>query len=138
MPSHHLTTSTTTSRSDVMQFDLKRPCKNCPFANTPDRITFTCRERAAEIEGLAYRQGFVCHEHAEHIEDDDWGGFDFRADGSSQHCFGAIAMHVKNGGSSVPWERLSEEEQDRWWKRADKEALNTIFENEEEFLEANK
>lgn len=123
-----------------MRFDLKRPCKICPFANTPDRITFACRERAAEIEEHAYRRGFVCHEHAVHIEEDDYcdGGFDFRADGSSQHCFGAIALHVKDGGSSVPWEGLSEEEQDRWWSRVDKKALETIFESEEEFLEANE
>jgi len=123
-----------------MRFDLKRPCKLCPFANTPDRITFACRDRASEIEGLAYRQGFVCHEHAEHIEDDDYGegGFDFRADGSSQHCFGAIAMYVKDGGANVPWEGLSDEQQKRWWDRADPQALETIFENEEAFLEANE
>ncbi len=123
-----------------MQFDLKKPCKFCPFANTENRITFACRERAQEIENLAYRQGFVCHEHSECVEDTEYesGGFVFRSDGSSQHCWGAIAMHVNDGGSSVPWEGLSEEEQDRWWSRADKKALETIFESVEEFLEANK
>lgn len=128
-----------------MKFDLKRPCKNCPFANTPDRITFACRERAEEIENLAYRQGFVCHEHAECIEDDDdylgEGGFEFRGDGSSQHCFGALAMYLKDGGSSVPWERATDEDPDieeRWWSRAEKAALATIFESEEEFFEANE
>ena len=127
-----------------MRFDLKRPCKNCPFADTPDRISFTCRERAVEIEELAYRKGFVCHEHAEYIdEDDDYlgeGGFDFRADGSSQHCFGAIAMHLKDGSSSVPWEAAiqdDEELEDRWWSRADRAAMRTIF-SEEEFIAANQ
>lgn len=126
-----------------MKFDLIRPCKNCPFANTDTRITFACRERAEEIEELAYRQGFVCHEHSEYIdEDDDYlgeGGFDFRADGSSQHCFGAIAMYLQEGGSSVPWENAIADDpdiEDRWWKRAEQKALRTIF-SEDEFLEAN-
>ncbi len=127
-----------------MKFDLKKPCKNCPFANTPDRITFACRERAEEIEELAYRQGFVCHLHSEHIdEDDDYGGeggFDFAADGSSQHCFGALAMHIRDGGSTVPWERACEDDEElegRWWDRADQKALATVYESEDEFFDAN-
>lgn len=122
-----------------MRFDLKRPCELCPFANTDRRITFACRERAEEIENACYRQGFVCHKHSEHVEDTEYeqGGFVFRNDGSSQHCWGAIAMYVKNGGSCVPWENMSKEEQDRWWNRADMKAMATVFDGEEEFLEAN-
>lgn len=126
-----------------MLFDLKRPCKNCPFANTPDRITFACRERAEEIEELAYRQGFVCHEHSEQVEETAYSddGFDFRDDGSSQHCWGAIAMYLKDGGSSVPWEAATDDDPDleeRWWSRADKAALRTVFDNETDFYEANE
>lgn len=122
-----------------MNFDLKKPCKLCPFVNTDTRITFACRERAQEIESMAYRQGFVCHEHAECVKETEYeeGGFVFRNDGSSQHCWGALAMYVKEGGSSVPWEGLTEKEQDRWWSRADKKAMATVFDNEEAFLEAN-
>lgn len=127
-----------------MKFDLIRPCKLCPFANTATRITFSCRERAEEIEEMAYRQGFVCHEHAELVEDDDYfmepGGYYQRQDGSSQHCFGALAMHIKNGGSSVPWEVAcadDEELEERWWNRADMKALKTVFDNEEDFVAAN-
>ncbi len=125
-----------------MRFDLKKPCKHCPFANTPERITFMTRERAEEIETLAYRQGFVCHEHGEAHEATDWddGGIDFRADGSSQHCFGALAMFIKDGGSSVPWEAATDDDpelEDRWWSRADRAALATIFDDDEAFLDAN-
>lgn len=126
-----------------MKFDLKRPCKNCPFANTPDRIKFACRERAMEIEERAYRQGFVCHEHGETIENEDGDseGIDFRADGSSQHCFGAIAMYLKNGGGNVPWENLTYDDdgalEARWWDRVDMKALATVFETQEEFYDAN-
>ena len=121
-----------------MRFDLKRPCELCPFVNTDRRITFACRERAEEIEEIAYRQGFVCHEHAECIEDDlETDGFYPRVDGSSQHCWGAIAMYVKNGDANVPWEMMSDKAQNRWWDRADMKALKTVFDGVEEFLEAN-
>lgn len=123
-----------------MKFDLKRPCKYCPFANTEHRITFACQERAEEIEEMAYRQGFVCHEHSEYVEETEYedSGFTFANDGSSQHCWGALAMYLQDGGSgNVPFENLSEEEQERWWKRADVKALHMVFETEEAFLEAN-
>lgn len=125
-----------------MKFDLKKPCKNCPFVNGPDRITFACRERAEEIEDMAYRQGFVCHKHSEYIEESEFeaGGFDFANDGSSQHCWGALAMFIKDGGSSVPWENACDDDPDleeRWWSRADQKALATVFDGEEEFLDAN-
>jgi len=125
-----------------MRFDLKRACKNCPFVNTPDRIVFACRDRAAEIEKMAYRKGFVCHLHSEHVEETEYesGGFDFNPDGSSQHCWGAIAMYLQDGGSSVPWERATQDDEgleERWWSRVDREALKLVFDNEESFLEAN-
>jgi len=125
-----------------MRFDLKKPCKNCPFADTPDRITFTCRERAAEIENLTYRQGLVCHEHAEYVEETEFsdGGFGFRSDGSSQHCWGAIAMYVRNDGSNVPWEIAINADpnlEKQWWKRADRKALTTVFDDYEAFINAN-
>ena len=124
-----------------MRFDLKRPCKMCPFANTPNRIVFACRERAEEIEELAYREGFVCHEHAEHVEESEYeaGGYVFKEDGQSQHCVGALIMHM-DGGGTVQWQNAIEEDEgleDRWWGRVDKAALGTVFADEEEFFEAN-
>lgn len=128
-----------------MKFDLIRPCENCPFADTETRIKFQARERAEEIEEQAYREGFVCHEHADCVEEDDYlltpAGFYPRIDGSSQHCFGAIAMYLKEGmGGNIPWEEATEEDEDlekRWWDRVDMDALATIFEDEEAFKDAN-
>ncbi len=124
-----------------MKFDMKKACKNCPFIDTPDRITFACQERAIEIEEMAYREGFVCHLHADCIEnDDDFDGFYPRQDGSSQHCFGAIAMYLKDGGSSVPWEQAiaeNDELEKRWWNRASAKTLAIVFENEAAFIAAN-
>lgn len=125
-----------------MRFDLKKACKHCPFANTPDRITFQCRERAEEIEEIAYRQGFVCHQHAEEVEDHEgFGSYHFSHDGSSQHCFGALAMYLRDGGANVPWEHAIDADpglEVRWWSRANADALATCFANEEEFLKANE
>lgn len=126
-----------------MRFDLIKPCKHCPFSNTDTRIRFACRERAEEIEEIAYREGFVCHQHAEHREgpDGDSDGYHFRHDGSSQHCFGALAMYLQSGGANVPWEHAIEEDpelEDRWWSRADTDAIKTVFEDEESFLDANE
>jgi hypothetical protein len=122
-----------------MKFDLKKACKNCPFANTIHRITFSCKERARSIEELAYREGFVCHLHSEHVEETEHieGGYVFRSDGTSQHCFGAIAMYVKEGGANIPWENLSSKQQDRWWDRADPVSLASAFDDEEAFIMAN-
>ena len=126
-----------------MRFDLKKPCEHCPFANTPTRITFACRERAEEIEEMAYREGFVCHKHSEHREgpDGESDGYHFRDDGSSQHCFGALAMYIRDGGANVPWEHAIDEDPEletRWWSRANPAAIESCFEDEEEFLKANE
>lgn len=118
-----------------MKFDLKTPCKNCPFANTPDRITFANRDRAEEIEEIAYRDGFVCHEHSTYVEDGEDEYFDFGEDGE-QHCMGALIMYLQSGCGNVPFENLSEEEQDRIHSRIDIDA--PVFENETAFLEANE
>lgn len=127
-----------------MKFDLIRACKHCPFRNDETRITFTCRERAEEIAELAYRQGFVCHEHGEVNDDDEDGGIEFREDGSSQHCFGALFMHLRDGGATVPWEEYIAEDESRegaWWDRLSTKNLNeahrVIWEDEETFLDAN-
>lgn len=125
-----------------MRFDLIRACEHCPFANAPTRITFQCRERAEEIEEIAYREGFVCHKHSEYREDHEgFGSYHFGDDGTSQHCFGALAMYLKDGGSNVPWEQAIDADPEleaRWWSRADPKALATIFDDEEEFLKANE
>ena len=128
------------------RWDLIRPCENCPFANAPNRIKFAAESRAREIEEHAYRNGFPCHEHADWVEEEDdplgGGGAYPRQDGSSQHCFGAIAMYLQGGmGGNIPWENAVEDDEDLegyWWDRAELDALSLVFQNEEEFFAANK
>lgn len=116
-----------------MRFDLKTPCRNCPFRTDDTAIRFSCRERAEEIEETAYRYGFPCHLSAELNEDDEDGGFEFGAE--TQHCAGALIMYLRDGGGNVVWERLAEEEQERISSRLDFSA--PVFEGPEEFLDRN-
>ncbi len=118
-----------------MRWDLRTPCKNCPFANTADRITFAARERAEEIEESAYRNGFPCHLSAEYHEDpdDESGGFEFGP--NTQHCAGALLMYLMSGSGNVPFENLPEDQQDEIRERMNWDA--PVFESEDAFLDAN-
>lgn len=85
-----------------MRHDLKTPCKNCPFANRPERIVFRGRERAEEIEESAYRRGFPCHRSAV-LQEDDNGETDGYVPGpQTQHCAGAIGMFLNSGYEAWP------------------------------------
>lgn len=120
-----------------MKFDLKAPCKNCPFRNDDTAIRFTCRERAEEIEESAYRNGFPCHLSADFIEDDDGeyeqGGYVFGE--NTQHCAGALLMYLLDGsGGNIPFERLSEAQQERVAKTLTWEA--PVWEGPDQFLDS--
>lgn len=109
--------------------DLKKPCKNCPFANRPTRIKFACRERAEEIAELAYREGFPCHLSATLDEGCEEAGFEFGP--NTQNCAGAIGMFLNDGQSE--WPGIGNEEPRGDWA----EAQEAAFESEEAFIEAN-
>lgn len=114
-------------------YQLKRPCKNCPFAPTKTRITFSCRERAEEIADQAYRNGFPCHLSAvDTSEDEEDGGYVFGA--NTQHCVGAIMMFLCEN-SEWPGIFNDEELADRLRDHVDWTAPH--FETEEDFINAN-
>jgi hypothetical protein len=122
-----------------MRFNLKKPCKNCPFRNGPDRIIFRGRDRAAEIAESAYRNGFPCHLSAEYDEGDDDAGRDggYVFGEGTQHCAGALAMFAQDQWS--PWPGIDNDE-DRLDRIATKLApvFPDVFESEEAFIEANR
>lgn len=115
----------------VMRLDLRVPCKNCPFADTPTRITFACRERAEEIEESAYRNGFPCHLSAELVEigDEEEG---YVPGENTQHCAGAIGMFLNAGYDT--WPGIDNEEIETDYSAAQAVA----FECEEDFFAANE
>ena len=117
-----------------MRFDLRTPCKNCPFRTDDTAIRFACRERAEEIEESAYRNGFPCHLSAVFTGDDDEdGGYEFGDD--TQHCVGATLMYLRGGFSgNVPFEWLPDAKQDQISARLDWNA--PVYEGPDEFLDS--
>ena len=117
-----------------MRFDLRTPCKNCPFRTDETAIRFACRERAEEIEESAYRNGFPCHLSAKYTGDDDEdGGFEFGE--NTQHCAGAMIMYLLDGSDgNIPMERLSDRQRDRIQGRLDLDA--PVYEGPDAFLDS--
>jgi hypothetical protein len=119
------------------RLQLKRPCLNCPFSRHPERIRFRCRERAEEIEELAYRQGFPCHLSGED-QGDDFDGEDqgIWYDEKTQHCAGAIFLRINEG--TTEWPALDNEElPDDYLKRVGPYLLEG-WDDDEEFFAANE
>lgn len=119
-----------------MLFNLKTPCRNCPFRNDNTRITFRGRERAEEIEESAYRNGFPCHLSAEVNEDPMTGAESFGPGETTQHCAGYILVQLHQGGG-LAWPGIDNDEKlaDQLAERLDLDA--PVFESVEEFLSAN-
>lgn len=117
-----------------MRFDLKTPCKNCPFRTDATAIRFACRERAEEIEETAYRNGFPCHLSADYVEDDEGESDGYVFGGQTQHCAGALIMFARYGDGPIPFTRLDDDEQDRVRERLDWNA--PVHETEDDFLES--
>jgi hypothetical protein len=111
------------------RLDLKVPCKNCPFAERPTRIVFSCRERAEEIEELAYRHGFPCHLSATLDEEKEDAGHEFGP--NTQHCAGAIGMYLNDG--VYAWPGVDNAEPPGDWSKAQAVAFQSV----EGFLAAN-
>lgn len=120
-----------------MKFDLKTPCKNCPFRSDDTRITFATRGRAEEIAESAYRNGFPCHLSADHIEEDEYlgteGGYVFGKD--TQHCAGAIIMFLKDGNDE--WPGIHNDEALGEKLRGQMDFNAPVFDSEAEFIAAN-
>ena len=121
-----------------MNFDLKTPCKNCPFRTDTTAIRFSCRERAEEIEEQAYGRGFPCHLSAVLIEDEDgeYGGGGYVPGENTQHCIGYVIMRLKSYDG--PWPGIDNDEEiiNRLEDQIDWNA--PVFDNDEDFFRANE
>lgn len=91
----------TESTGEAVVFDLKRPCKKCPFRR--DIHPFLRRERAEEIaEALLSGLNFYCHETVdydrwEHEDEEGGSEGEYCPDGEEQHCAGASMMLWRYG-----------------------------------------
>ncbi len=79
-----------------MNFDLRKPCKSCPFRT--DVKPFINAERAAEIGDAitTQQQTFACHQHTQFDQDDEGEEFNV-PHGGDQHCAGALILLEKLG-----------------------------------------
>lgn len=123
-----------------MKFDLKTPCKNCPFRSDATAIRFACRERAEEIEESAYRNGFPCHLSADFIDDDETqdgesGGY--IAGENTQHCVGYIILQINDSGGGSPWPGIDNDEELLGHLESRVDFAAPVFETIEEYLAAN-
>ncbi len=121
-----------------MKYDLKKPCKNCPFRSDDTRIVFKDKERAAEIAEHAYRNGFPCHLSADFDEGDEEGkGAGYVAGRNSQHCAGAIIMFIKEGCYETGWPGIGNNERLYDKLAAQMDMDSPVFDSEEDFIKAN-
>lgn len=117
-----------------MRYDLKTPCKHCPFRTDETAIRFACRQRAEEIEEHAYRNGFVCHESGVDCEDAD--GFGYIDEGpNSQHCVGFIIMQIHMGDLCWPGIDNDEDLGERLAQQVNMDA--PVFQSHDDFFDAN-
>lgn len=116
-----------------MRFDLRTPCKNCPFRTDETAIRFSCVERAEEIAESAYRHGFPCHLSADLVEDDEGGG-GYVFGQNTQHCAGALMLFARHDDGTLPFTRLPEQRQQEVLDRLDWKA--PIFEDESAYLDS--
>lgn len=77
-----------------MNYDLTTPCGLCPFRNDSGRLTV-----AAETLFDFSRGEFACHQTCTDEKDEDSFEILQNADGSSQHCAGALIFLEKQNKS---------------------------------------
>lgn len=120
-----------------MKFDLKTPCKNCPFGIAETRIRFSGLERAAEIAEQAYRNGFPCHLSAEYVEDDEGDSDGYVFGRNTQHCAGAAGMFINDLHDSWPGIGNDSDLAEQIAERMGSDGLAACFDSEQDFLDAN-
>lgn len=120
-----------------MEYDLKKPCKNCPFRTDDTAIRFANRERAEEIEESAYRHGFPCHKSAVFQEESFEGAEDdgYVAGENTQHCAGYMIMQIFSGETEWPAVNNDPDIVDAFANKMDWNA--PVFQNCDDFLDAN-
>ena len=119
------------------RYDMTKPCLHCPFRNDGTAIRFAARERAADIEESAYRNGFPCHSSAEYVEHEFGNGeFDgYHFDDNTQHCAGYIIMMMKS--NCDVWPGIENDENLSQWLQDRIDWQAPVFNDTEEFLDAN-
>lgn len=95
------------NKDDIKSFNLKRPCKDCPFrTDLPEHTKgWLGEQRASEIIHSVLRMGmsFPCHKTTSGARDtDDEGNLTpYVYDRSTKQCAGAAILQIKTGNTSA-------------------------------------
>lgn len=88
-----------------MNFNLKKPCANCPFrSDKPELRHWLGNKRAQQIADSVFKHGhnFPCHKTTEH---DDNGQYQYN--NNESQCAGAAIMQIKTRNPSA-WMQVAE------------------------------
>lgn len=120
-----------------MNFDMKKPCSNCPFLKSGGIRLH--QKRVREIAAaLLDSQGrtFTCHRTTVDSDDDERGMVDGP---NATHCAGALIFAEKNGNQT---QMMRIAERMRWYDPGalmeQKEIVGSVFGSLKEMLKANK
>ncbi len=118
-----------------MNYDLKKPCSNCPFLKADGAVRLG-ESRIEEIAGaMLSSQGstFACHKTVQYDDDADDPDTEINRD-KQQHCAGALIFAEKNNTTTqaMRWmERIGVYDH----KALDKESFPLVFDTLEDMLE---
>ena len=114
-----------------MNFDLKKPCKGCPFGTNKEAVRHLGEDRAEGIIDSITRmqQSFPCHKTTIHDEDGE-----LVHSKKEQHCAGALILLEKHNQPNQMM-RISER-LGGGYDRTKLEKDSPVFDEYDEFIEA--
>lgn len=117
-----------------MKFDLKKPCRECPF-RTDSLKGWLGKERAADIiDGMYVKdQTFSCHKTVEYSEDLDEETGDQLINNrvNEQHCAGAMILMERKGRAN---QLMRIAERLRIYDRNKLKMDSPVFQTQKEFI----
>lgn len=116
-----------------MKFNLKRPCKDCPFRNDkPHQEGWLGAERAEGIyQSLLDGGNFPCHKTHDYADDNSG---EFTHQKGHQFCAGALIM-LENEGSTFQSQALRMAVRLRLYNPNDLDKNSPVFANGDEFID---
>lgn len=134
---NHFQQSTHKSGIPILNFKLKKPCKNCPFrSDLPAHLKgWLGKPRSEQIALDVLKRGanFACHKTTTHSNDGDENRSGYLYTEKESPCAGAAIMQIKADNPSQ-WMQVSERLGfDTGVKDLDLDS--PVFENPEQFIE---
>lgn len=116
-----------------MNFDLRKPCKGCPFVDDEHAVRHLGEERAEGIVDSITRmqQSFTCHKTTEYCEEKG----EHVTNGKEQHCAGALILLEKH---NQPNQMMRISERFGGYDRTKLEMDSGVYDTYEDFIESQR